>query len=138
MKSFFRRSKWFLLAVVLAANLAVGAHLMSGEAERAGAWNVGPSDMRPVTVKEVVDILSRHWEAPRVEYETAGLPEAANLQVDARRIAHELGVVSPWPTRRVLELTGDWYRDYVRAPSSGGDLVRAQLAEYRAEIAKRA
>ncbi len=113
--------------------LAIASYLLSGEAEEAGSesWNIGPSDATPVSVQELVSILSEFSNGPKVLVENADFHEASILKLDISKAAGRLGFQSPWSTRETVRRTSEWYADYYDEPAKAITALAQQLQEYR-------
>jgi CDP-glucose 4,6-dehydratase len=114
--------------------LAVAAHLLSGEAGRVEAWNIGPSDATEVDVRTLIEILGAHWESPEVEFRPAPLHEDRQLLLDVHKARSRLGVVCPWTTVEAVRRTAAWYRGYRDDPASAVALTDGHLNDYRAAL----
>ena len=114
--------------------IAIAAHLLSSEAGGAESWNIGPAEPEHVTVKQLIDMLSRHSQPPPIEFGSSPLKEAHLLALDIGKARRELGFVPPWTTEEVIARTAEWYAGYYEDPHSGRSITMDQLRDYRAAI----
>lgn len=100
----------------LTGYLCLGEKLLSGDARFAGAWNFGPASTRSLTVREAAEIMAKRW--PEIKFSAEPDPcaprEARTLRLDCSRAARELNWRSVWSARKALEITADWYREFIR------------------------
>jgi CDP-glucose 4,6-dehydratase len=101
----------------------------------AQAWNLGPSDNREYSVRQVLELMAEAWQRPQVSYLENPLPEARALALDSSKARHLLGWQSPWDTKRVVAETAAWYRGYYDNPAHARDLTLAQINAFRADLA---
>jgi CDP-glucose 4,6-dehydratase len=101
----------------------------------AQAWNLGPSDPREYSVREVLDLMASAWERPRVDYLDNPLPEARALALDSSKARIRLGWRSPWDTERVIAETAEWYRSYYADPALARESSLRQINAMRSELA---
>jgi len=101
----------------------------------AQAWNLGPSDHREYSVREVLQLLGEQWTPPAIDYLDNPLPEARALALDSSKARHRLGWQSPWETKRVIAETAAWYRNYYDNPDSARQFTLAQINALRTELA---
>ena len=104
-------------------------------ANYAQAWNLGPSDPREYSVRAVLELMSREWQRPLLDYLDNPLPEARALALDSSKARHQLGWHSLWDTERVIAETAAWYRDYHADPSQARAITLRQIQCWRSEMA---
>jgi len=102
----------------------------------AQAWNLGPQDPQQYSVRQVLELMSRHWQRPELEYMNNQLPEAGALALDSSIARNNLGWIPPWDTERVVAETAAWYRDYYKAPTSARALTFNQIQAWRQGLFK--
>lgn len=100
----------------------------------AQAWNLGPSDHREYSVREVLEMMSTHWHSPTLEFLDNPLPEARALALDSSKAKRLLGWQSPWDTERVIAETATWYRKFHSSPADAYDLTMGQINQLRSEV----
>lgn len=126
---------WQHVLALVQGYLMLLAGLISDTPERyAQAWNLGPQDPQLYTVRQVLELMSRHWERPHLSYMNNPLPEAGALALDSTVARNLLGWVPPWDTERVVAATAAWYRDYYKMPSSARELTLNQISQWRKGI----
>ncbi|GAA4746060.1 CDP-glucose 4,6-dehydratase [Sphingomonas daechungensis] len=114
--------------------LAIAAHLLTSDAARNESWNIGPADPEAVTVRQLVDMLSRHSKAPAIDFGSSPLKEANLLALDVGKARRELGFAPPWNTEEVIARTAGWYAAYYADPDAGRAITLDQLRNYRIAI----
>jgi CDP-glucose 4,6-dehydratase len=102
------------------------------------AWNLGPHDPRQFSVREVLEILSRDWQRPVLDYQQNPLPEAVALALDSSLSRNLLGWQPPWDTERVVKETANWYRAFCNAEAPARELCLGQIEAWRNELRDRA
>lgn len=100
----------------------------------ARAWNLGPQDIKQYSVRDVLELMSKNWKRPALEYMNNPLPEAESLALDSSLARNKLGWIQAWDTERVVEETATWYRDYYLKPESAEAITMAQINAWRASI----
>ena len=108
--------------------LVLAAKLL-GDTRFASGWNFGPSEPRPLTVREIADRLVGHWgRGEVVEAVDPNAPhEARHLKLDSSRAAAVLGWRA-WltPDERIAR-TVDWYKAWHADPESGWSVAEDQI-----------
>lgn len=114
--------------------IAIAAHLLSSDTKGAHSWNIGPSDQEPITVRQLIQMLSRHSQPPAIEFGSSPLKEANLLTLDVGKARRELGFAPPWTTEEVIARTAEWYARYYADPDAARAVTIDQLHDYRAAI----
>lgn len=129
---------WQHVLALVHGYLMLLAGLISDNPSRySQAWNLGPSNPRQYTVREVLEILSAHWQRPDLRYLDNPLPESSALALDSS-IAHNLLNWFPaWDTEQVVAETAAWYRGYYRDPSNARALTQGQVDAWRDKLLTR-
>lgn len=125
-----------VLALVHGYLMLLAGLLSESPSQFAKAWNLGPQDTQQYTVRQVLDLMSRHWRSPALVCMDNPLPEAGALALDSSLARSQLGWVTPWDTERVVAETAAWYREYYRAPSTARELTLNQIKAWRQELLK--
>lgn len=126
---------WQHVLALVHGYLMLLAGLVSEEPARyAQAWNLGPSDSRERSVREVLELMAAQWQRPQLEYLDNPLPEARALALDSSKARNLLGWHSQWDTERVIAETTAWYRDYYADPSQARQITERQIAVWRSEM----
>lgn len=130
---------WQHVLALVHGYLLLLAGLVSHQPEKyAQAWNLGPSDPREYSVREVLEMMSSQWRSPTLDYMDNPLPEARALALDSSKARQLLGWESPWNTERVIAETATWYRQFQAAPSDVYALTIGQINQLRSELRTRA
>lgn len=100
----------------------------------ARAWNLGPQDTKQYSVRDVLELMSKNWKRPSLEYMNNPLPEAEALALDSSLARNKLGWIQAWDTERVVQETAAWYRDFYKDPQSCKAITMAQINTWRASL----
>ncbi|MFA5960808.1 MAG: CDP-glucose 4,6-dehydratase [Tatlockia sp.] len=100
----------------------------------ARAWNFGPKDPNPYTVRDVLELMSACWQRPELTYMREPLPEAHSLALDSSLAKSQLKWHPVWDTRQVIAETAAWYREYYVNPDTAKALTTQQIDAWRAGI----
>lgn len=103
---------WQHVLEPLSGYLWLGVKLISRKSEFAKSWNFGPEDINNLTVKEVVDILQRHWEKISYYDEMDNEYESKMLKLDCSQTNLKLSWHSVWNNETAIKKTVDWYKNY--------------------------
>ncbi len=129
---------WQHVLALVQAYLMLMAGLLASPQKYARSWNFGPHDTRPYPVREVLEILSTHWQRPRLTQRTERRPEVLALALDSSLARQLLAWLPPWNTHKAIEETAAWYRQYYACPASAPAMTRAQLQAWRGAMANTA
>ncbi|WKJ92016.1 CDP-glucose 4,6-dehydratase [Methylomonas montana] len=128
---------WQHVLALVQGYLMLLAGMLSDKPELyARAWNLGPQDPKQYSVRNVLELMSMHWQRPNIEYMDNPLAEANALALDSSIARNILGWIPPWDTERVVAETAKWYRDYYNAPSKVRDLTTVQIQSWRDGLMK--
>ncbi|MBA1275234.1 CDP-glucose 4,6-dehydratase [Stutzerimonas azotifigens] len=126
---------WQHVLALVHGYMVLMAGLLSENPEKyARAWNLGPHDLRQYSVRDVLELLSAHWERPKLDYMAAPLHEAGALALDSSLARNLLDWFPPWNTEQVIIRTAEWYRDYYRDPDGASATTHAQIADWRSAL----
>jgi CDP-glucose 4,6-dehydratase len=119
----------------LSGYLTVGARLLAGEDEAAGAWNFGPMAKASIRVRDILAMMKAHLPQLEVEYRPDGSAahESGLLQLDSSKALARLGWGPRWEGA-MLERTIEWYKAFYER---GEILTREQIEAYMAASAER-
>jgi len=98
------------------AYLLIGQKLIERKNEFSTAWNIGPVNEKDWSVKEVMDYSNECWcniviETPEQDQNKV-YHEARNLKLDCSKAIQHLGWTPTWDTKKALEKTILWYKDF--------------------------
>lgn len=102
--------------------------------EFAKPWNFGPADDSWYSVRQVLDLLSLHWQQPEIEYMEQPLSEAMTLSLDSSMARRLLKWSPSWDTRRTVEETARWYKAYSADSLSARLITESQIDEWRSSM----
>lgn len=126
---------WQHVMALVHGYLMLLAGLVSDHPERyARAWNLGPLDPKQFSVRDVLELMSRYWQRPTINYMDNPVHEARALALDSSNARNLLGWLPPWSTEQVIAETAKWYRGYYADPGSAAAMTRAQIDDWRAAI----
>jgi CDP-glucose 4,6-dehydratase len=97
----------------------------------ARAWNLGPHDLKHYSVRDVLELMSSHWQRPHLEFMDNPLPEAGALALDSSLARNQLGWLPVWDTEAVVAHTAAWYREYYADPSAARAITLKQINVWR-------
>ncbi|CEG62350.1 CDP-glucose 4,6-dehydratase [Legionella micdadei] len=100
----------------------------------ARAWNLGPQDPQAYSVKDVLELMSKHWQRPELNYMQNPLPEANSLALDSTIARNVLKWRPVWDTKEVIAQTAAWYRDYYANPAMAREITLKQIDAWRKGI----
>jgi CDP-glucose 4,6-dehydratase len=100
----------------------------------ARAWNLGPQDSKQHSVRDVLELMSAHWQRPQLDFMDNPLPEAGALALDSSLARNGLGWMQVWDTGQVVEQTAAWYRDYYQDPAAARAITLRQINSWREGI----
>lgn len=126
---------WQHVLALVHGYLMLLAGLVSQNPERvAKAWNLGPHDARQFSVRQVLEMMARHWTRPDLAYLDQPLPEAMALALDSSMARNQLGWQPVWDTEQVVQQTAAWYRAFHENPASARQITVAQIQAWRAAL----
>lgn len=120
---------WQHVLEPLTGYLLLAQALAADPARFSRGWNLGPAAADMASVRDVIDLLARHWGVTQPWTTQPGdhPHEAAMLTLDSSAISDALGWRSRLSLTQALALTADWHRaDNKRAAT------RAQTEEFLA------
>lgn len=128
---------WQHVLALVHGYMVLMAGLASEDTGRfARAWNLGPQDIKQYSVRNVLELMSEHWQRPQLEYMSNPLPEAGALALDSSLARNLLGWLPVWDTERVVKETASWYREFYRNPASAREITLKQIDAWRKSIAE--
>lgn len=130
---------WQHVLEPLSGYLTLGARLLAGDARVEAGWNFGPSEVTPLTVREVAGILVKQWGRGEVviDEDQNGPHEAHHLRLDSSKAATELGWQAMLTPVERVAWTVEWYKTWQTDPSRGWRIASEQIEQYESRIPKR-
>jgi CDP-glucose 4,6-dehydratase len=126
---------WQHVLALVHGYLMLMAGLVSGDPSRfAMAWNLGPQDVKYYSVRDVLELMSQHWQRPSLQFMNNPLPEACALALDSSLARNQLGWLPVWDTERSVMKTAAWYRDFYKDPASARKITLEQIHTWRTSI----
>jgi len=122
---------WQHVLDCLSGYLTIGKALLEQDERSADAWNVGPKEMAPVTVKSVIELMQKRWPEVQVNYTgNAQVHEAGTLMLNPEKIMKKYNWKPIWNTTQSIEQTTDWYQQFYKDQTVTSE---EQLNQYCAE-----
>ena len=89
------------------------AEKMSENLRYSGAWNLGPSNQKRISVKELADKFIECWGKGSYKFQkSTDSKEAYYLQLDISKAKQELGWVPTYDIDTIVKKTVEWYKTY--------------------------
>jgi CDP-glucose 4,6-dehydratase len=112
--------------------LTLAGQLLDGRVGVAKAYNFGPTASGNVTVEELLarlrkDLPQMEWT---VEKDGTAPYEASFLYLDSSKARQELGWKPRWDLARAVGATAEWYREFIRDPTSARALTVRHIEDY--------
>lgn len=128
---------WQHVLALVHGYLVLMAGLVSDEPSRfARAWNFGPQDQTQYSVRDVLELMCRHWRRPKLTYMENPLPEAGTLALDSSLARNNLSWIPLWETERAIQATAGWYREFYENPGLAKEITLKQINDWREGISK--
>ncbi len=122
---------WQHVLALVQGYLMLAARLIETPAEAARSWNLGPVDSSSLSVRSVLEALSKTWIRPDLEYLNNPAKEAQLLALDSTLARDILGWQPAWDAEETITRTADWYRDFYAQRDSAYSITQAQLQAWR-------
>jgi CDP-glucose 4,6-dehydratase len=122
---------WQFVLEPLGGYLLLGAKMEEDPQKYAGAWNFGPEASSVVTVREIVELVLKHygagtWEAPKLQNQPH---EAGLLALDISKARYHLGWRPAWSAEQAVKETVAWHTQQTKSTSMRESCV-AQIQSY--------
>jgi CDP-glucose 4,6-dehydratase len=115
--------------------LMILSGLNSDDPERfSRAFNLGPHEIKRYSVRDVLELMIESWKRPDLVFMDNPLPEAQELALDSSLARNLLNWYPVWDTKRVINETVSWYRDYYTNPESAKKITLSQINAWREEL----
>jgi CDP-glucose 4,6-dehydratase len=128
---------WQHVLALVQGYLMLAARLIEAPAAAARSWNLGPADGRALTVRTVLETLSRTWARPDLRYMDNPAKEAQLLALDSTLARDLLQWHPAWEVEETIERTAAWYRDFYKGEQDALALTLEQIGDWRAGLASR-
>lgn len=126
---------WQHVLALVHGYLKLMAGLLSDEQSvYSRAWNLGPQEQKQYSVRDVLELMSKHWQGPNLVYMDSPLPEAGSLALDSSLAHNVLDWQPVWNTERVIEETALWYREFYSKKLSAKEITSRQINAWRQSI----
>ncbi len=123
---------WQHVIEPVAGYLMLTERLFVGEASFAEAFNFGPNESECQPVKNVLNLIVKHWQDP-VDFEISKGThphEAGLLKLDSSKAHVKLGWAPRWDLNMTLRETVDWYKAYLQNPDGIEHVTLEQIKKY--------
>lgn len=128
---------WQFVLEPLSGYLLLGQRLLEGKKEFAEAWNFGPEESSAVTVKEVVDLVIKHWGSGNfidLSNQNEKQHEAKLLMLDINKAKTQLGWKPLFSLDKTIQYTVEWYKQMKdKNPEELLALCNTQIQNYENE-----
>lgn len=125
---------WQYVLEPLSGYLTLGWQLLEGKQAFAEAWNFGPNNESNVTVMELVNEATKHWDNIIFDYDKGEHPhEAGFLMLDSSKAIKLLHWKPIWNFQVTVDKTISWYKSFYE---TGKVLTGEILQEYIADARK--
>jgi CDP-glucose 4,6-dehydratase len=95
-------------------------------------WNIGPEASEEMPVRDVLELMQKHWMPAIIEQETSNQKEALTLLIDSKKARTMLGWYPRLSTLETIEWTASWYRDYYDRNKSATEITLDQIRTWLA------
>ncbi len=125
---------WQYVLEPLSGYLALGWHLLEGKRFAAESWNFGPNNESNVSVKDLVNEATKHWNKIKFDFDKGKHPhEAGFLMLDSSKASKLIHWKPVWEFKATVKHTIDWYKAFYE---TGQLLTDNVLRKYIADAKK--
>lgn len=114
--------------------LLLSAELLQSKKQFASAWNFGPADSKSFSVLEILNLAFAQWSKPKYEIIEPSFSEAKLLRLDSNKAREVLNWVPPWDTKKTIEETFNWYKNFYNNNQSAEEITNSQIESWRSSI----
>lgn len=127
---------WQHVLEALSGYLLITGAMLAGEADKASAWNFGPSETNSIPVGQIAQEMVAAWGAGKLEIASKleGPHEAHLLQLDSSKAHTQLGWRALLSPQERVTWTANWYRDWLANPTRHWSLIDDQIERYDARL----
>ena len=100
----------------------------------AQAFNLGPIDSEPVSVKVLLEQIQGSLPGLKVTYRQADLHEAKLLSLNSNLAIETFGWQQKWTAEQSIQKTVDWYKNFYAKPSGARQLCLDQIDSWNKGI----
>jgi len=127
---------WQHVLEPLRGYMMLGAHLLAGDRSFGSGWNFGPSLVDVVSVGDLAERLTALWGEGSVELvgNTDAPHENTFLSLNSEKAKRELGWTPLLNLSQALDLTVEWYREFLVDNSQAGHLLAQQIDAYLDQV----
>ena len=128
--------RWQYVLEPIRGYLMLGEFLGGGDHSYAQAWNFGPNDEASISVSELAMRMIRFWGKGQltVQPKEDDLHEAQYLKLDCSKAHAWLGWKPMLSIDESLQLTVEWYRNYLEDPQSAPRMTAKQIRDYMGRL----
>jgi CDP-glucose 4,6-dehydratase len=123
---------WQHVLEPLSGYLYLGMKMAENPSAFAQAYNFGPNAEDNLTVKQLVELALKIWGSGEYQFlpEENAPHEAKLLQLDISKAINQLGWKPKWDSKKAIEMTLDWYKNY---KNNALEITEAQIRQYLEE-----
>jgi CDP-glucose 4,6-dehydratase len=104
---------WQYVLEPLSGYLTLGWHLLEGKRFAAESWNFGPNNESNVSVKDLVNEATKHWNKIKFDFDKGKHPhEAGFLMLDSSKATKLIHWKPVWEFEATVKHTIDWYKAF--------------------------
>lgn len=108
--------------------LSILTGMISEDAEKFDqAFNLGPLESKPVSVAELISILSMHLSGVVIQAEHPNLHEAGKLGLNSELARDTFSWKPRWTTESVIRETANWYKEFLSGNAPALSLCKHQI-----------
>lgn len=110
--------------------------LESDDPSYCSGWNIGPTPGNEISVQQVVELFLAEWGSGQwVNESDPNAPrEAGILRLSIDKAIWNLGWRPVWDTRRSIQETAAWYKQWLANPESARELSLSQISRFEADV----
>lgn len=98
------------------------------------AWNLGPRETERLSVRDVLECMSRFWKRPALASMANPLSETRTLALDSSSARALLGWAPAWDAKKSIQETAAWYHAYYTEPERAKGMTLDQINAWRRAI----
>ena len=122
---------WQHVLDLISGYFSILANILDKKINKYSAWNLGPHETENYSVLDVIEIISQYWEKPIIKYVENNIKETKILTLNSNKAKNLLEWEPSWNTRKSVEMTSDWYKQFYNDPRHVNKLSLMQIDEWR-------
>lgn len=122
---------WQHVLDLISGYFSILANILDKKINKYSAWNLGPHEKETYTVEYVLDIISNKWKKPTINFSINTFQEINFLALNSNKAKVNLNWEPAWSTKKSIENTVEWYKEFYNDPSNSIDVSLQQLKQWR-------